>query len=61
MREVILTPVCMKEESTLLYHFMVLQTYASQAVVALSVRASLLLILVKLLHIKVDKYAPLLF
>ena len=61
MREVILTPVCMKEGRIFLYHFTVLQTYASQAVVDLSDGASLLLIWVKLPHIKTGKYVPLLF
>ena len=63
MSEVILTPLCMKEGRTFLYHFIPLQTYASQAVGASSVGASLLLIWVKLLHIKIGKYTyvPLLF
>jgi hypothetical protein len=61
MLEVILTPVCMKEGRIFLYHFTALQTDASQAVVALSVGVSLLLIWVILLHIKIGKYVPLLF
>jgi hypothetical protein len=61
MLKVNLTPVYMKEGRTFLYHFAALQIYASQAVVALSVGASLLLMWVKLLHIKTGKYVPLLF
>jgi len=61
MRKVILTTVCMKAGRTFLYNFTALQIYASQAVVALSVGASLPLMWVKLLHIKTGKYVPLLF
>jgi len=60
-REVILTPVFMKEGRTFLYRFIVLQTYASRTMAALSVGASLLLIWIKLLHIKAGKYVPSLF